>query len=293
MPFDEGEKVDHEGLCRQVDFVIGEGVQACAFGFASEIQRLTERELEDALATVVAEARGRIHVVANIGVASTAAAEQRMIRVGELGAAAVMMPPPYPFPSTDEGIIEFYERVSRCADVAIVIQDAPASTGVALSPELLARLAIEIDAVAALKLEPIPSPPKVEAVVSLVGDAATVLGGSGGVEFYAELERGVHGTMPGSAFPKLFLKIYECHRDGRIAEARASFNRLLPLLTASSRTGDGFLFVQKEILRRRGVIDSARLRSPCELPSQSFCDELDVLINDAGLDLGVDVAAMP
>lgn len=285
MPFTESEEVDHDSLSRQVDFLIGSGLDACAFGFGSEIQRLTERELDAAVSAIVTEAAGRLSVIANVAAASVVAAVERTKIAASLGADAVMMPPPYPGNLAEHDVFEFFHQVAEQTVLPIVVQDAPAVTGINLSPGLLARLGLEIERVAALKLEPLPSPAKVEEVAALVGGCVTLLGGNGGVDFYQELERGIDGTMPGPAFPEVFQRIYESHRNGQFAEARSYFTRVLPLLTASVRTGDGFLYVQKEILRRRGVIASARLRSPSEIPSQSFVEELEILIEDAELDL--------
>lgn len=284
-PFTESEEVDHSALGRQVEHLGAAGFATCAFGFGSEIQRLTDRELDAAVASAVAAAAGVVSVIANVGAASAAAAVERVARAAALGARAVMMPPPYPASLSETDIFGFFQRVAEQVDLRIIVQDAPAITGVALSPALLASLGLEIERVAALKIEPVPSPGKIEEIATLVDGGVPILGGNSGVDFFQELQRGVAGTMPGPAFPEVFQRIYDLHREGHVAEARATFNRILPLLTASLRTGDAFLYVQKEVLRRRGVIDSARLRSPYEPPSQSFVDELEILIEDAELEL--------
>jgi hypothetical protein len=57
---------------------------------------------------------------------------------------------------------------------------------------------------------------------------------------------------------------------------------------------DTFLFVQKEILRRRGVLPSARMRMPSERIDPIFLTELDAMLADLGIaELGStwDVAA--
>lgn len=285
-PFTPDEQVDHEALSRQVDYLIACEVQACAFGFGSEIVRLTERELDAALETAVTHARGRVAVIANIGAASVAAAVERVRIASELGAAAIMMPPPYPASMSDEAIFAYFESVAGQTNLPIIVQDAPAATTIEMSTQLLSRLANELESVRALKVETTPSPDKIEALVDLVsGSGTTVLGGTGGVDFYQELERGAAGTMPGPAFPMLFQRILTEYSEGRASEARIIFNRALPLLIASARTGDRFLFVQKEVLRRRGVLTSARLRAPNEEVSPGFLRELDLLISDAQLDL--------
>src|SRR4029450_9279641 len=112
---------------------------------------------------------------------------------------------------------------------------------------LLPRLAREIDLVVAVKIEALPPAPKVGAVAARIGDAASVLGGAGGIDFAHELARGAHGTSPGAA-------LHHPPRAGNPPAPRPLFNRYPPLLTLSARTTDTFLFTQKEILRRRGIL---------------------------------------
>ena len=113
-----------------------------------------------------------------------------------------------------------------------------------------------------------------------------MLGGAGGLDFVHELERGARGRIPGAAFPEVFVRVWELHRRGQRDEARGLFNRYLPLLALSSRNRDTFLFIQKEILRRGGILRSARLRAPCAQPDAALLAELDALLRD------LDVAAL-
>jgi 4-hydroxy-tetrahydrodipicolinate synthase len=249
-----------------------------AFGFGSEIFRLTEDERDEALATVVEATAGRAVVVGNGLAGRTRAALDRVRRAAAAGADAVMAAPPAHGASDDDSLFRHFLALAG-AGVPLVVQDAPGMTGgIELSLPLLGRLAREVDEVVALKLEAVPTPPKVERAVELVGGHATVLGGGGGLELLDELERGANGTMPGPAVPELFGRVFALQRAGRRREAREAFHRLLPLLVVALRGMDAFLFVQKEILRRRGVLDSARLRAPSAPPDPALAAELEVLL---------------
>jgi 4-hydroxy-tetrahydrodipicolinate synthase len=152
-----------------------------------------------------------------------------------------------------------------------------------MADALLAQLAREIALVVAIKVESLPPAPKVGAVVAGVGAEASVLGGAGGIDFVHELERGARGTIPGAALPELFVAVWRLFRTGQVSTARSLFNRHLPLLALSARTSDTFLWTQKEILRRRGVLSTARLRAPCEVVDAEYGRELDALLDDLGL----------
>lgn len=110
-----------------------------------------------------------------------------------------------------------------------------------------------------------------------------ILGGAGGVDFLAELDRGCDGTMPGPAHPELLRAVREAHRAGRREEATDRFRRMLRLLLLANRGLDVFVWVQKAILRRRGVLRSERQRSPGFTPDQALRDELDELVAEAGV----------
>ena len=72
--------------------------------------------------------------------------------------------------------------------------------------------------------------------------------------------------------------------DAAIQLARENYK---PLLVLSARTADTFLYTQKEILHRRGIIPSARLRAPSERIDADLARELDVLLSEFGFaDLG-------
>jgi 4-hydroxy-tetrahydrodipicolinate synthase len=283
-PFLEDDGVDHAGLRREVAFLVEQGVQAVAFGFGSEVFRLGEDERDEALATVVDEVDGRLPVVGSGLAGSTHAGLARVRRALELGADAVMVVPPAHGATDDESLFEHFSALAGVG-LPLVVQDAPGMSGVELSVPLLGRLARELAEVVSLKLEAPPTGPKIERVLEVVAGHVTVLGGGGGLELLDELDRGADGTMPGPATPELFARVWSLRRAGRRAEARTVFHRLLPVLVVSLRSLDTFLFVQKEILRRRGVLVSARLRAPSTKPEPALVRELESLL--AELDVPV------
>src|SRR5207244_635347 len=91
MPFLEGDAVDLDGLRRQVDFLAGRGISWVGFGFGSESFRVTETELDEALACVADHGNGRVGVVAAVRAGSISAALRRIERARESGADAAML----------------------------------------------------------------------------------------------------------------------------------------------------------------------------------------------------------
>jgi 4-hydroxy-tetrahydrodipicolinate synthase len=287
MPFLDDDAIDLESLVAEAEFLIEAGVDGVGFGYGSEIVRLTDAERDAALAAVANAIGGRVPIVAATGANSTRATLLRSEAARAAGADVLMVTPPALPAITPDELCAHYATIADQVGLPIIVQDAPGMTGVTMSPAVLGRLATQFERVVAVKVEAMPPAPKVSAVVAGVGEAASVLGGAGGVDFVHELERGARGTIPGAALPELFVAVWRQFRAGRVTEARTTFNRFLPLLALSGRTSDTFLFTQKEILRRRGILPSARLRAPSEPIDSVFLGELDTLLAELGLtDIG-------
>jgi 2-keto-3-deoxy-L-arabinonate dehydratase len=278
-PVHEDGAIAWDDLRREVDFLIAQGVSAYGFGFGSEVFRLTEAERDVALEVVVRHTSGRAHVIANVLAGSTLAAVERAGAARAIGADAVMLPPPSFSAADPQALFHHYETVALEVGSPIVVQDAPGMSGIELSPELLLRLGHEIEQVVALKVEAEPSAPKIGRIVKGLDSEVAVLGGGAGLDLLHELARGAHGTMPGAALADAFLRIWKLYRADRRQDARREFDRLLPLLVLGTRSLDTFLFVEKEILRRRGVFSTARLRLPALAPEPELGAELDRLLD--------------
>lgn len=284
MPFHDDDTIDLDRLVAQAEWLTETGVRGVGFGFGSEIFRLTDAERDLALSTVARALAGRLPIIAATSANSTRATLSRSEAARDAGATVLMITPPaFASPSPDD-LVHHYQTIATTIGLPIIVQDAPGMTAVTMSEDLLARLAREIDLVVAVKIEALPPAPKVGAVAARIGDAASVLGGAGGIDFAHELARGAHGTIPGAALPELFVAVYNHARTGNHPAARTLFNRYLPLLALSSRTMDTFLFTQKEILRRRGILPTAPMRRPSEQFDAEYLRELDTLLGDLELD---------
>ncbi len=275
MPFDDDEEIDHEGLRNQVDFLEGTGVRAVGFGFGSEIPKLTEGELFDAMRAVTTYASGRSEVMGTVGGASVVALLKQADLVRDSGVDVLMMRPPTGATSL-EMVSGCCAEVARRTGLPLVIQDAPGMTGVQMPPAFLARLVEDVPEIIALKIETPQATRKIGEVAGLLGDEVSILGGSGGVDFVHELRRGGHGTVPFVAWAEMFVRVQSLYQDDRIPEARELFYRYLPLLSLALRSMDVAFFVFKELLRREGILASAKLRSPHEAIDEELLAELDL-----------------
>jgi 4-hydroxy-tetrahydrodipicolinate synthase len=112
--------------------------------------------------------------------------------------------------------------------------------------------------VAAVKLEDPPTPPKVAALLAARPELR-VFGGLGGLHALGELRRGAVGTMTGFAYPEVLRAVRLALEGGDLRGAAGIFDRHLPLIAFEAQPGIG-VAIRKELLRRRGVLASARAR---------------------------------
>ena len=117
----------------------------------------------------------------------------------------------------------------------------------------------------------------VSALMQTCGDELHgVFTGFSGRWFIDELNRGVAGTMPACQFTDVMVSLYERYRSGNVEGAREVHSKVLPLLSIEQLHGVVFC---KEILKRRGVIDSTFTRCPGSLDRHDAA-EIDRLMRD-------------
>ena len=76
-----------------------------------------------------------------------------------------------------------------------------------------------------------------------------------------ELARGADGAMTGFAYPEMLVEVCDLFRKKNATAGEDLFDIYLPLLRHEAQPGMG-LALRKEILRRRGAIQSSFVRAP-------------------------------
>ncbi|WP_186024489.1 dihydrodipicolinate synthase family protein [Burkholderia gladioli] len=259
--FSDTGELDLASQKRAVDFMIDAGSDGlCILANFSEQFSLSDEEREILTRTVLEHVAGRVPVIVTTTHYGTRLCAARSRRAQELGAAMVMIMPPYhgaTFRVPETQIHEFYSRVSDAIDIPIMIQDAPAS-GTVLSAPFLARMAREIELVSYFKIETPGAANKLRELIRLAGDAAQgPWDGEEGITLLADLNAGATGSMTGGGFPDGIRTIVDAHREGRLDEAFAAYQRWLPLINHENRQAG--LLACKALMKEGGVID-------CELP---------------------------
>lgn len=261
-PFDAEGRVDEDSIATLVDFEAHCGVHGLnVLGIMGEAHKLTEAERRRVAELFIKGAAGRFPVVVGTSHAGTGVAIELSQAAEATGAAAVMVAPPAGLRG-DGAILGHYRAVAAAISIPLVVQDEPVTTGVLMSPDLLARIATEVEGCAYVKLEEPPTPTKITALRRLPGgDRLRIFGGMNGMYFLEELSRGAVGIMTGVAVPDILVKIYGKFRAGDVAGAATVYDRCASYIRYEAQQGIG-LALRKEVLRLRGAIKESFVRPP-------------------------------
>lgn len=282
-PFLPDGGLDLPGLRRLTQFQLASGVDGVAvFGMASEGFALTATERARILTEVMRVTAGAVPIVAGVNGTSTVTAVEQAREAEDGGAAVLMVLPPFMVKPSGAQLVDFYGDLTSAVGVHVMVQDAPGVTGVAMPTSLVVELS-KLEGVTSVKVEAAPTAPKIGAVVEAVADEQfAVLGGQNAQFCLEEYARGAVGTMPACEFSDVLAPLLTDWGQGRRAEARVGFARLLPLVRFGLQPGIAWA-VHKEVLVQRGVIEHATVRSPAAPLDAGSRRGLALLLDDLGL----------
>ncbi|WP_309484235.1 dihydrodipicolinate synthase family protein [Streptomyces himalayensis] len=273
-PFYGDGTLDRVSLRGLTEFQLNSGAEGVAvFGMASEGFALTAAERRHILADVTDVVAGAVPVVAGVSPTSLTTALEQAEQAVLGGADALMVLPPYLAKPSPQQLVDFYGALGERTGSSIMVQDAAATTGVAMPVPLIAQLAA-LPGVDMVKVESPPTAAKTAAVVAAAPSGFDVLGGQNALFVLEELAAGAVGTMPACEFTDLLGGLLDAWRNGRAEEAHERFERLLPLIRFGMQPGLAWA-VHKEVLMRRGIIASATVRLPAQDLPPSVRSDLD------------------
>jgi 4-hydroxy-tetrahydrodipicolinate synthase len=260
-PFHDDERPDLESFDRMVRFMARLRVDGVTvLGVLGEANRMLDREREALIRTAVKAAEGRIPVIVGTSHSGTQAAVGLSQMAQELGAQAVMVTPHAEAVPNDQRVFEYYRAIGAGIRIPIVLQDHPASSGVHMGVPLMLRIVDEVENVAAMKEEALPTAPKIRALLDgMKARKLPILTGLGALYAQFDLEAGSSGFNTGFAFPDVLASMVKAAKSGDLARMRALYTRMLPLIVFEQQPG---VAIRKEILRLRGVIGGSRVRHP-------------------------------
>ncbi|WP_417701213.1 dihydrodipicolinate synthase family protein [Pseudophaeobacter sp.] len=269
-PFHADGRIDEDGMRRVLDCMIDQGVDAiCILANYSEQFLLSDEERATLTRLSLEHVAGRVPVIVTISHFFTGIAVARAHEAQEMGAAMVMMMPPYHgvgLVPGETGIHEHFQAVSDAINIPIMVQDAPLS-GVSLPVPSLVKMAREIENVSYFKIETPFAADKLAALIEAGGD--DIVGpfdGEEAVTLLADLDAGATGTMTSALQPELIRPIVMRYLDGDHDGALAQWKLCLPLINHENRQCG--LRAAKTVMMAGGVIGSDHVRHPLKPMSE-------------------------
>lgn len=266
-PFAEDGTLDAASTDRMVDWYLECGVDGMTIlGIMGEAPKLAPDESTAFAKRVMDRVAGRVPVIVGVSGAGLDNMARLTHRVMDMGAAGVMVAP-MPGLATEAKIKGYYAEVCAALgpDVPICLQDYPLTLTVQFSVETILELTAKHPQIVMLKHEDWPGLTKLGRVRAESGTETvprlSILTGNAGLFLPMELARGADGAMTGFAYPEMMVRVVAEHRAGNADRAEDIFDAYLPLVRYEQQLGIG-LAIRKEILRRRGVIASAKVRAP-------------------------------
>lgn len=265
-PFTDDGALDLDSADRLADFYIEKGVSGITvLGMMGEAQKMSAEESQAFLQRMIRRVRDKVPVVVGVsgaGLDNLAALSRFSM---DQGAAGVMVAPLTGL-GTEDKVYQYFSQVFDALgdDVPVCYQDYPFVTHSEISVSTFNRLVDEFPQLVMFKHEECPGLNKISGLRKAAAEGlrrVSILCGNGGLYLPQELARGADGAMTGFAYPEMLVAVVALHRAGETDRAEDVFDAYLPLVRHEQQPGFG-LALRKEVLHRRGIISSPRVRAP-------------------------------
>ena len=221
--------VDEDAFAAFVDWQIRQGTQGIVpVGTTGESPTLNHDEHRRVVEIAVEVAAGRVPVIAGTGSNSTDEAISLTRHAKEAGADAALVVTPYYNKPTQEGLFLHYTAIADAVDLPVIIYNIPPRSVIDMSAETMGRLARHKNIVgvkdATMNLaRPLHTRRACgPEFCQLSGEDHTALSflAAGGVGCI---------SVTGNVAPRLCSEMHRAWQDGRVGEAIAIQDRLVPL----------------------------------------------------------------
>ena len=257
-PFSDDDEVDLSSLRKNVRYALEAGVAGFLVpAMASEVDKLTAAERRQIVEAVLAENSGQVPVIGGASAATAGERKQNAATLIGRGCDGILVSIPF----QNETLYEREVReLDRLKPGFLMLQDWDFQGG-GLPVSMIARLFEEVESFRCLKVEVVPAGVKYSAVLAATGRRLHVSGGWAVTQIIEALDRGVHAFMP-TGIHELYTRIYGLYQSGRRQEARALFERLLPVLAFANQHLDISVHFFKRLLHKQGIYATSRVREP-------------------------------
>ncbi len=279
-PMRQDGSVDEKAFQDLVEWQIAEGTEGLIpVGTTGESPTLSHAEHKRVVEMCVAAARGRVPVIAGAGSNSTAEAIDFAVHAKKAGADATLVVTPYYNKPTQEGMLLHFTAIADAVDLPLFIYNIPGRSVVDMTPETMGRLAkhkniVGVKDATANLTRPLHQKRTCGAdFIQLSGEDHTALafnasGGTGCISVTANVA------------PRLCAEMHKAWRAGRVEEATAIQDRLVPLHDALfCETSPGPVKYAASLL--------AKSTEHCRLPMAPIAESSKARVREAMVSVGL------
>jgi 4-hydroxy-tetrahydrodipicolinate synthase len=238
-PLRDRDRLDHAGLERLVEHVLAGGVHGVfLLGTTGEAPGLSHRVRCELVERACAQVAGRVPVLVGITDTSFTESVEMAEHAAEAGAAAVVLAPPYYFPTGQSELAGYVERIAAELPLPLFLYNIPSHTRLSFELETIAR-ALAVPNIVGIKDSSgqMVFFHKVRRLAAARPDFAVLMGPE---EMLADgVLSGAHGGVCGGSnlAPRLYVDLYEAATCGDLVRVRELHDRVMRISTTIYAAG--------------------------------------------------------
>ena len=258
--YDAKGKIDPEAVRALTRWFVEKGVKGLYVGGSSgECIYQSKEERKVVLENVMAEAKGKLTVIAHVACNNTADSQELAAHAESLGVDAIASIPPIYFHLPPYAIAKYWNDISAAApNTDFIIYNIPQLAGVALNVPLLKEM-LKNPRCIGVKNSSMPTQD-----IQMWRDEGAIVFNGPDEQLISGLVMGAVGGIGGTygAMPELYVKLFECVKAGNMATALEIQNDCCRIIYKLC-SGHGNMYAMiKEVLRKMGCPDCGSVRAP-------------------------------
>ena len=280
--YDKEGNISPEAVRDLTRYLIGKGVQGLYVGGSSgECIYQGKEERKVVLENVMAEAKGKITIIAHVACNNTADSQELAAHAESLGVDAIASIPPIYFHLPPYAIAKYWNDISAAApNTDFIIYNIPQLAGVSLTVPLLKEM-LKNPRCIGVKNSSMPTQD-----IQMWRDEGAIVFNGPDEQLICGLAMGAVGGIGGpyAAMPELYIGMRKELLAGNLQKAQEMQNEACRIIYKMCSAHGNMYAVIKEILRRTGGPDCGSVRAPlAELIDSDYpiVDECVAMINAA------------
>ena len=263
VPFTSKGEVDYDSFRALSRWIIEIGTKSTLFfGVASENIKLSDPERYQLLDILLSEREGSdLKIITTVADHSSELAVSRAKDYEAMGVDYINILPPTFFSPTASQIDFHLEAILKSVKLPVVIQHLPQAGGMADVSGLI-NLANRYPNLQIIKCEANPPTESIKTVTALTQGRVRTLIGWGGIFWKEGVAAGTDGLQPGCSLTDLYLWAERALLAGDHKEFESRLGRFIPHIARWISNLDLLIAAEKDVLRRRGIIETNYCRNP-------------------------------